>query len=282
MTIRGRVVIVTGAARGIGKAIAEEFGKAGACLFLIARSKDELKQVALYLARYECDVLAESYDIADPRQVDLAVEAGLKRFGRIDVLVNNAGIQGPIGPVEDLDFSECKRVVEVNLLATLRFIQKVIPGMKRHAWGRIINVSGGGGTGPLPRFCPYAASKAAIVRLTETVAQEVKAYGVTVNAIAPGNVKTRMTEQALSAGERAGTEYLEKLQESAKGGGVSPYLAAELAVILASDEAQPITGRLISAVWDDCRELVNRAEQIQATDIYTLRRILPKDRGFDW
>ncbi len=109
MTIRGKVVIVTGAARGIGKAIAEEFGKAGACLFLIARSKDELEQITLHLARYECDVLAESYDIADPRQVDLAVEAGLKRFGRVDVLVNNAGVQGPIGPVEDLDFWECKR-----------------------------------------------------------------------------------------------------------------------------------------------------------------------------
>jgi hypothetical protein len=72
------------------------------------------------------------------------------------------------------------------------------------------------------------------------------------------------------------------LKELAKGGGVSPYLAAELALILASDEAQSITGRLISAVWDDWRELIGRAEQIQATDIYTLRRILPKDRGFDW
>src|ERR1044071_340293 len=149
MNICGKVVIVTGAARGIGRAIAEEFGKAGACIFLIARSKDELKQVALQLARYECDVLAEPYDIAHPGQVDLAVESGLKRFGRVDVLINNAGVQGPIGPVEDLDFWECKRVVEVNLLATLCFIQKVVPGMKRHGWGRIINMSGGGGTGQI-------------------------------------------------------------------------------------------------------------------------------------
>src|SRR3989442_11149848 len=138
MTIRGKVVIVTGAARGSGKAIAEEFGKAGACLFLIARSKDELEQITLHLARYECDVLAESYDIADPRQVDLAVEAGLKRVGRVDVLVNNAGVQGPIRPVEDLDFWGCKGGVEVNLLAKFRLIQKVIPGMQRHARGRPI------------------------------------------------------------------------------------------------------------------------------------------------
>src|SRR5215831_3040939 len=154
MTIGGKVVIVTGAARGIGKAIAEEFGKAGASLFLIARSKDELEQTALHLARYECDVLAASYDIADPRQVDLAVEAGLKRFGRLDVLVNNAGVQGPIGPVEDLDFWECKRVVEVNLLATLRFIQKVIPGMKRHAWGGSLTCLAVEGPALFPGFAP--------------------------------------------------------------------------------------------------------------------------------
>src|SRR5439155_3396875 len=103
---------------------------------------------------------------------------------------------------------------------------------------------------------------------TETVAEEVKAYGITVNAIAPGNVDTRVTEQALSAGERAGKEYLQKLKQLAKGGGVSPYLAPELALILASDEAQSITGRLISAVWDDWTELIGRAEQIPATDIY--------------
>jgi 3-oxoacyl-[acyl-carrier protein] reductase len=277
-----RVVIVTGAGRGIGKSVAIAFAKQKASLSLIARTLAELEQVAGEIGEGELRPMIQQCDIGDPNQVDKVVSATLKRFGRIDVLVNNAGIQGPIGPVEDLDFDSWKRVIDVNLMGTLRLMQRVIPVMKGQRWGRILNVSGGGATSALPRFTAYAASKVAIVRLTETIAQEVKEYGICVNAVAPGNVNTRMTEEAIAAGDRAGSEHVKKLRSIKDQGGISPELVANLILFLASDEASGITGRLLSAVWDNWKAIIEHRVELGSSDIYTLRRILPEDRGFKW
>jgi 3-oxoacyl-[acyl-carrier protein] reductase len=277
-----RVVIVTGAGRGIGKSVAIAFAKQKASLSLIARTLAELEQVAGEIGEGELRPMIQQCDIGDPNQVDKVVSATLKRFGRIDVLVNNAGIQGPIGPVEDLDFDSWKRVIDVNLMGTLRLMQRVIPVMKGQRWGRILNVSGGGATSALPRFTAYAASKVAIVRLTETIAQEVKEYGICVNAVAPGNVNTRMTEEAIAAGDRAGPEHVKKLRSIKDQGGISSGLVANLILFLASDEASGITGRLLSAVWDNWKAIIEHQVELGSSDIYTLRRILPEDRGFKW
>ena len=276
------MVIVTGAGRGIGKSVAIAFAKQKASLSLIARTLAELEQVAGEIGEGELRPMIQQCDIGDPNQVDKVVSATLKRFGRIDVLVNNAGIQGPIGPVEDLDFDSWKRVIDVNLMGTLRLMQRVIPVMKGQRWGRILNVSGGGATSALPRFTAYAASKVAIVRLTETIAQEVKEYGICVNAVAPGNVNTRMTEEAIAAGDRAGPEHVKKLRSIKDQGGISPDLVANLILFLASDEASGITGRLLSAVWDNWKAIIEHQVELGNSDIYTLRRILPEDRGFKW
>ena len=276
------MVIVTGAGRGIGKSVAIAFAKQKASLSLIARTLAELEQVAGEIGEGELRPMIQQCDIGDPNQVDKVVSATLKRFGRIDVLVNNAGIQGPIGPVEDLDFDSWKRVIDVNLMGTLRLMQRVIPVMKGQRWGRILNVSGGGATSALPRFTAYAASKVAIVRLTETIAQEVKEYGICVNAVAPGNVNTRMTEEAIAAGDRAGSEHVKKLRSIKDQGGISPELVANLILFLASDEASGITGRLLSAVWDNWKAIIEHQVELGNSDIYTLRRILPEDRGFKW
>lgn len=276
------MVIVTGAGRGIGKSVAIAFAKQKASLSLIARTLAELEQVAGEIGEGELRPMIQQCDIGDPNQVDKVVSATLKRFGRIDVLVNNAGIQGPIGPVEDLDFDSWKRVIDVNLMGTLRLMQRVIPVMKGQRWGRILNVSGGGATSALPRFTAYAASKVAIVRLTETIAQEVKEYGICVNAVAPGNVNTRMTEEAIAAGDRAGPEHVKKLRSIKDQGGISSGLVANLILFLASDEASGITGRLLSAVWDNWKAIIEHQVELGSSDIYTLRRILPEDRGFKW
>ena len=152
---------------------------------------------------------------------------------------------------------------------------------QRH--GRIINVSGGGATNPLPRLSSYAASKAAVVRFTETLALELKEYGITVNAIAPGALATRLMQQLVDAGpERVGAAFHERMKKIQEGGGTPLQLGAELAAYLASDESAGVTGRLIAAQWDPWRTLRERADELDGSDIYTLRRIVPEDRGRDW
>src|SRR5437879_12317005 len=132
---------------------------------------------------------------------------------------------------------------------------------------------GGGAVAPFPRFSAYSASKAAVVRLTETVAEEVKDSGVRINAIAPGAVNTRLLDQVLAAQDRAGQEFYAKALEQKANGGTPPELAAELAVFLASPAAAGITGRLISAVWDDWKSLPNQAQELKRSAMFTLRRI---------
>ena len=129
----------------------------------------------------------------------------------------------------------------------------------------------------------YAASKAAVVRFAETLALEVADDNITVNCIAPGAVNTRMLQEIIDAGpEKVGQQYYQRSLEQAKKGGVPPETGAALAVYLGSAASDGITGRLIAAVWDPWETLADHAEEIRKSDVYTLRRIVPKDRGFGW
>jgi NAD(P)-dependent dehydrogenase (short-subunit alcohol dehydrogenase family) len=155
--------------------------------------------------------------------------------------------------------------------------------MTKAGRGKIINLSGGGATTPMPGFSAYAASKAAVVRFTETLAMELAGSGVEVNAVAPGLLKTRMMDQMLEAGpERAGYQQIEAVMRSAETGGTPPALATKLCVFLASEGSNGITGKLISAPWDPWENLPAHREDLQSTDIYTMRRTTPKDRGMGW
>jgi NAD(P)-dependent dehydrogenase (short-subunit alcohol dehydrogenase family) len=142
--------------------------------------------------------------------------------------------------------------------------------------GKIINMSGGGAAYPRPRFSAYSASKAAVVRLTETLSEEVKEFNIQVNAIAPGAVNTRMLEQVLVAGQDAGEKALTEAKRQKEAGGVPLDVPATLAVFLASDDSNGMTGRLISAVWDDWQGMAKRIPDILSSDMYTLRRISPQ------
>jgi len=140
--------------------------------------------------------------------------------------------------------------------------------------GSIVNFSGGGSTSSRPNFSSYAVSKTGVVRFTEVVAQEVKKYGVRVNAVSPGAVNTFMTEEVLQAGKLAGKRELEDVKKRLKEGGVSPNLVSELVLFLASNKSRPLTGRLISAIWDDWRNWQKKdIENIMKGEQYTLRRI---------
>jgi 3-oxoacyl-[acyl-carrier protein] reductase len=281
-----RSAIITGANQGLGKAIAAAFVRAGAGVLLTARSGELLRQVRdelLPLARpgRPVDILAA--DVSDPRACAESVRRAAEVLPDLAVLVNNAGVQGPKGPIEELDWREWVGVVEVNLFGTVLMCREVIPHLRRRGYGKIINLSGGGATTAMPRLSAYAASKAAVVRTTETIAEELKGAGVDVNAIAPGALNTRMLTEVLDAGpEKVGRAAYEKALRQQKEGGAPPEKAAALAVFLASSASDGITGRLISAVWDDWPNFPSKREHLSGGDVYALRRILPEDRGMKW
>ena len=182
----------------------------------------------------------------------------------------------------EIDGQEWIQAVQINLGGTFLCTKAVLPTMIKNKKGKIINLSGGGATSPFPRFSAYSTSKAGVVRLTETLAQEVREYAIDINAIAPGAVNTRLLDQVVEAGEVAGKEYLDLVMKRKRDGCVSPDQVAELAVFLASSKSDGLSGRLISLLWDDWRELPGHLDEVMSTDVYTMRRVVPEDRGYEW
>lgn len=274
MRLSGKVAIVTGGGRGIGKVIARAFAAEGASVVIAARTEREIQGSAAEIqAATRMPCLAHRCDVSDPWEVQRLVDAARGAFGRVDVLVNNAGTYGPIGPLVELDPAEWRRAVEVNLLGTVYASRAVLPHFLDQRSGRIVNLAGAGIGGPsvTPRISAYAASKAAVVQFTESLAKELESWNVRVNAIAPGAVTTEITEAVIAAGpERAGREFYERNVRQREHGGDSPELAARLAVYLASEECQ-LTGKLLSAKWDKL-EAVD-AEQANRGSRFALRRI---------
>jgi NAD(P)-dependent dehydrogenase (short-subunit alcohol dehydrogenase family) len=199
------------------------------------------------------------------------------------ILVNNAGVYGPIGRIEDNDWDEWMQAIRINLFGTVLMCRAILPHLREQGYGKIINLSGGGATAPLPRFSSYAASKAAVVRFSETLAEEVREHRIDVNAIAPGPLNTRLLHQVLQAGpERTGQAFYERSLKQREEGGAPLDKGAALAAFLASEASDGITGRLLSAVWDKWAELPAQRSYLDKSDIYTLRRIVPEDRGQKW
>ncbi|MFZ3354870.1 MAG: SDR family oxidoreductase [Xanthobacteraceae bacterium] len=286
MRLAGRFALVTGASQGLGEEIAKQFVSEGASVLLCARSEPRLQTAARQLAMVARDgqkVLARAADVSKRHDVDRVVADTLDAFKRIDILVNNAGVYGPIGPTHELDWDAWVDAININLIGLAYACRAVTPIMVRQKFGKIINLSGGGATNPLPRMTSYAASKAAVVRLTESLALDLKPHGIDVNAIAPGALDTRLLDQVLDAGpENVGAEFHRHMMRIKEQGGTPLSVGAKLAVYLASDESHGITGRLLAAAWDKWPTLHERAAELETTDIYTLRRIVPTDRGRQW
>jgi 3-oxoacyl-[acyl-carrier protein] reductase len=276
MLLNGKTVIITGASRGLGEQIARTFHRQGASLFLTGRSKEELARLANEL-RGTSFVVS---DLRDPVAPEAIMTEARRRWEKLDVLVNNAAMIGPIGNSWDNDWDAWQVTLRVNLLAPVALCRMAVACMP--AGGSIINVSGGGATGPRPRFSAYATAKAGLVRFGETLAQETAGLGIRVNSIAPGVMNTRMIRDVIEAGpQRAGADF-ERAVELEKKGGASPETAAELALFLASAASGGITGRLISAVWDPWQRLGERTAELAKSEIYTLRRIVPAHCGKEW
>lgn len=284
MKLKNVNALITGGSQGLGKVIAEYFLREGANDVLCARGERELSATGAELTKKFPlqKVLTKTCDVSNEKQVGELVAFALRELGSLQALVLNAGIYGPMGPTESVSLDEWRRAMEINLYGVLLPCRAVVPHFKKASRGKIVVLSGGGATNPLPNISSYAASKAAVVRLGETLAEELKPFHVDVNAIAPGALATRLVDEVLAAGpEKVGAAFFEKNKQWKKKGATPLELGAKLAVYLASAESDGITGKLISAQWDPWERLHEFKTDLNS-DIYALRRIVPKDRGKTW
>ncbi len=275
--LQDKVALIVGAGRGIGEAIALRFAAEGAKLILAARSAPELQAVTEIVKAQGRTAHFVVTDVTAAPEVTSLVQKSIELFGRIDILVNAAGTYGPIGRAWEVDAKEWANTFSANLFGPFLLCQSVLPHMIRAGRGKIINFSGGGATSPLCRFSAYGVSKAAVVRLTETLAEEVKEFNIQVNAIAPGAVDTKLQDSVLAAGEKAGDllQRIRRLRETGEGG-TPREVPAELAVFLASDDSHNLTGRLISAPNDKWESWTDeRIEHVMSQPWFTLRRMDP-------
>ena len=278
----GKVALITGSSQGLGYQIAKRFALEGANLVICARSKNEIDKTVSELSQNiqpQQQIYGFNCDVSVRTDVDTLFEFIEREFTKLDVLINNAGIYGPLGPIEDNEWDQWVRAIEINLIGSAYVMRKSIEVMKRKKYGKIIQLSGGGATQPHPNASSYAASKAAVVRLAETLAQEVANFGIEINTIAPGAMNTRLFEQVIEAGpELVGNDFYEKTMKQKESGGSGFENATSLAVFLASDKSNGITGKLISAIWDDWAQFPKNIEALTSSDIYTIRRITEQER----
>lgn len=279
ISLSGRSVLLTGATGRLGRAIAETYCRAGARLLLTARGDGPLRALAGELStRHAASVAAIPCDFAQPADIDRLTDDLRRRFGGLDVLINAAAVIGPIGQTWDVDWDQWRRAIETDLFATVRLCQVCVPLMPLDdGRGKIINISGGGATSPRPNFSAYAAAKTGVVRFSETLAREVAARRIDVNCIAPGVLNSTLTRAVVTAGaERAGRGEYDVAAEAIARDADSRQRAADLALFLGSPLSDGISGRLLSAVWDDWAGLRADSPVLQDPDAYTLRRVVPK------
>jgi 3-oxoacyl-[acyl-carrier protein] reductase len=267
--LAGRSILVTGGSAGIGLAICEEVASRGARVVAVARDGSRLEEAVAGLPG--SGHLGRAADVADgnawPGLVADAIGDGV-----LHGLVTAAAVLEPIGPTGSVDPDRVLATIRINLWGTFLAIHHTLPALAAAEEGAIVTLSGGGATGPLPRYDAYAMSKAGVVRLTENLASDEP--GVRANAVAPGFVATGMHDATLAAGpELAGPSHLERTRDRLREGGVPAARAAALTAFLLGPEGAGITGKLISAQWDPWDDPAFRSRLRAESDLCCLRRI---------
>ena len=274
-------ILIAGGSMGLGFATAKACAENGAKVILVARGEKALKQAAKKLnavGRTGRNYEETAYRVCDVgNEAQVAKLAGWVRgkYGRLDGLVNCAAVIGTIGTLDRVRMKDFADALRINILGTVYPCHHLAPLMKGRG-AKIVNYAGGGGTAAFPNYSSYGIGKAAVVRLTENLAEEFKHLGIAVNACSPGFVITRIHDQTFKAGERAGW-FLQYTKENFKKGGVPPEKGAALTVFLLSSKSDGINGKVISAPWDPwespefqrkCRERKNFATLRRIDDMY--------------
>lgn len=266
--LQGQVALVTGGSRGLGRAIALALAANGAAVGVCARSTADLAQTVRLIEEHGGRAVAITADVAQRRDAERAVAAVEEQIGALDLLVNNAGVAGPSGPLGEVDPDAWWDTQVVNVRGPLYCSSAALPGMRARRHGRIITMASGAGLGPWPMMSSYAVSKATLICLTENLAVEAAADGVVAFAIRPGIVRTAMVEAGLASTLPAIGGFFR--QARAEGRMVSADRVAHLVVTLASGRADPLSGRFLS-IDDNLDALLAQVDTITAGDLLTLR-----------
>lgn len=272
--MESKVFLITGGARGIGLSIFKRVISSGFVAVICSRNIEEVSKALEEVDPSGKKSFGFKVDVSNILEVEKMVLETVNKFGSIDVLVNNAGIYGPIGLLESNNLDEWQQTIDVNLTGTVNCCHAVLPLMKNNKSGKIVNLAGAGvgGMKPLSRFTAYYTSKMAVAGFTEALAKEVKSENIQVNCISPGGVNTYFTDWLLKNGrEKAGDEMYDQALKQKESGGEDPDLAAKMVMFLSSTKADHITGKIISAKWDQIDFLSD--EKNIKNNLYNLRRI---------
>ena len=282
-----KYIIITGASGGLGFVLSNYLFKHGYSLWLLTSKSSTKKKLESHykslISKKKNKVIIDFFDLSNSTKRKLFEKKILKFKYQIYALINNAAIQGPIGPSWTLTENFIEKTIKINLLGPIFLSKLVIPKMIKNKEGVILNLSGGGATAARENFSSYAVSKTGLVRYSEILAAELKKFNIRVNALAPGVMKTKMLDNILLAGQtnsgsneyKIASELLSKKQFSFQS-------VIDLIVFLLSKDSEKISGKLISAKWDNWKNFKKHHKQLMKSDILTLRRIVGKDRGIDW
>ena len=285
-SFKNKVILISGASRGIGYEVSKLLIKHGANLMICSSNLSNIIKSynkLIKIKKKNQKIFYSCTDVSSEKSVKELIDYTFKKFNRLDILINNAGIYGPKGFIEKVNWDEWKEAINVNLFGSILLSRSVIGYFKKYNKGRIIQLGGGGVAGPLPRITAYGASKIGITRFAESLAQEVKKYNIHINTVAPGAINTQMLEELIKAGpKKIGAYFYKKALLQKKRGGSGYKKICDLILFLCSVESDGIKGKLLHALWDDWYSLRNHTEALSKSDIYTLKRINPVDRNLKW
>lgn len=279
MYLEKKVALITGASRGLGLEIAKGFISAGISkIFIVSRKTGDLehakRELIKKLVSKNQEVIAIEADLSIPSDVTGIFEGVKKSSNKLDILINNASLFGPIGNFDSVSFEEWLETINVNYVGTARITKALLPFLKMSRNAKIINIVGGGASIPYGCLSGYATSKVALIRFTEELALELRKYEIDVNALAPGPLRTRFIDKMLEAGRSVlGDKLFQAILEIDQSGGTPLSIPVTACLTLVSGRFNGLSGKMLSARYDDFEDIFSRKSEIENSDLYTLRRL---------